>query len=60
MMYSASLRLYFAKAPLGALLVQNEQLPPGVVAIAVAWRWRMTFATIIAGLVALHFFAWLM
>jgi branched-subunit amino acid transport protein len=42
------------------VLVQNEQLPAGVVAIAVAWRWRMTFATIIAGLLALHLFAWLM
>jgi branched-subunit amino acid transport protein len=41
------------------VLVKNEQLPAGVVAIAVAWRWRMTFATILAGLVALHFFAWL-
>jgi len=41
------------------VLVQNEQLPAGVVAIAVAWRWRTTFATIIAGLLALHFFAWL-
>jgi branched-subunit amino acid transport protein len=41
------------------VLVQNEQLPAGAVAIAVAWRWRMTFATIIAGLAALHFFAWL-
>jgi branched-subunit amino acid transport protein len=42
------------------VLLQNEQLPAGAVAIAVAWRWRMTFATIIAGLLALHFFAWLM
>jgi branched-subunit amino acid transport protein len=41
------------------VLVQNEQLPAGVVAIAVAWRWRTTFATIIAGLLALHLFAWL-
>ncbi len=41
------------------VLVANEQLPAGAVAIAVAWRWRMTFATIIAGLAALHFFAWL-
>ena len=41
------------------VLVQNEQLPAGAVAIAVAWRWRMTFATIIAGLLALHLFAWL-
>jgi branched-subunit amino acid transport protein len=37
----------------------NEQLLAGAVAIAVAWRWRMTFATIIAGLLALHLFAWL-
>ena len=41
------------------VLVKNEQLPAGIVAIAVAWRWRMTFATIVAGLVALHLFAWL-
>ena len=41
------------------VLTQNEQLPAGVVAIAVAWRWRATFATIIAGLLALHLFAWL-
>jgi branched-subunit amino acid transport protein len=41
------------------VLVQNEQLPAGAVAIFVAWRWRMTFATIIAGLLALHLFAWL-
>ena len=42
------------------VLVQNEQLPAGAVAIAVAWRWRTTFATIIAGLLALHLFAWIM
>jgi branched-subunit amino acid transport protein len=42
------------------VLLQNEQLPAGAVAVLVAWRWRMTFATIIAGLLALHFFAWLM
>jgi branched-subunit amino acid transport protein len=41
------------------VLVQNEQLPAGVVAIAASWRWRATFATIIAGLLALHLFAWL-
>ena len=41
------------------VLVQNEQLPAGAVAVLVAWRWRVTFATIIAGLVALHLFAWL-
>ena len=36
----------------------DERLPAGVVAIAVAWRWRRTFATIAAGLAALHLFAW--
>lgn len=34
----------------------NEKLLAGVVAIAVAWRWRMTSVTIAAGLVALHLF----
>jgi branched-subunit amino acid transport protein len=37
-----------------------EQLAAGVVAIAVAWRWRRTFATIVAGLAALHLFHWLL
>jgi branched-subunit amino acid transport protein len=37
----------------------DERLPAGVVAIAVAWRWRRTFATIAAGLAALHLFSWL-
>ena len=37
-----------------------EQLAAGVVAIAVAWRWRMTFATIVAGLAALHLFHWIL
>jgi branched-subunit amino acid transport protein len=41
------------------VLVTDERLPAGVVAIAVAWRWRMTFVTIAAGLLALHLFAWL-
>ena len=41
------------------IAVDVEHLAAGVVAIAVAWRWRKTFATIIAGLLALHFFAWL-
>jgi branched-subunit amino acid transport protein len=49
----------FAARAAAKVLAQNEQLPAGVVAIAVAWRWRMTFATIIAGLLALHCFAWL-
>ena len=37
----------------------NEQLLAGAVAIAVAWRTRLTFATIISGMAALHLFAWL-
>ena len=37
----------------------NERLLAGVVAIAVAWRYRTTFGTIVAGLVALHFFDWM-
>ena len=39
--------------------IADERLAAGVVAIAVAWRWRLTFATIFAGLAALHFFHWL-
>jgi branched-subunit amino acid transport protein len=39
-----------------ALNVHNERLLAGLVAIAVAWRWRTTLATIVAGLAALHFF----
>ena len=42
-----------------AISLQNERLLAGVVAIAVAWRWRLTLATIVAGLLALHFFDWL-
>ena len=38
------------------LSYQNERLLAGLVAIAVAWRWRMTSVTIAAGLVALHVF----
>ena len=38
----------------------NERLLAGAVAIAVAWRWRVTFATILAGLGALHLFHWLL
>jgi branched-subunit amino acid transport protein len=37
----------------------HEQMAAGAVAIAVAWRWRLTFATIVAGLAALHLFHWL-
>ena len=42
-----------------AITLQNERLLAGAVAIAVAWHWRGTFATIVAGLVALHLFDWL-
>ena len=38
----------------------TEQLAAGVVAIAVAWRWRRTFVTILAGLASLHLFHWLL
>jgi|SRR5688572_24999886 branched-subunit amino acid transport protein len=34
----------------------NEKLLAGAVAIAVAWRWKLTSITIAAGLVALHLF----
>ena len=45
----------------GALYLSpgNERLLAGAVAIAVAWRWRSAFATIAAGLLALHLFGWL-
>lgn len=42
------------------LSLQNERLLAGIVAIAVAWRWRLTFATIASGLLALHLFDWLL
>jgi branched-subunit amino acid transport protein len=38
------------------LSLHNERLLAGAVAIAVAWRWRMTSVTIAAGLAALHLF----
>jgi len=41
------------------LALENERLLAGAVAIAVSWRWRLTSATIAAGLLALHFFDWL-
>jgi branched-subunit amino acid transport protein len=37
----------------------NERLLAGIVAIAIAWRFRVTFGTIVAGLVALHLFDWM-
>ena len=42
-----------------ALSVRNERLLAGAVAFLVAWRLKHTFATIAAGLVALHLFDWL-
>jgi len=41
------------------LALENERLLAGAVAIAAAWRWRLTSVTIAAGLLALHFFDWL-
>lgn len=37
----------------------NERLLAGAVAIAVAWRFRVSFVTILAGLSALHLFDWM-
>ena len=42
-----------------SLALGNERLLAGVVAVAIAWRFRVTFGTIVAGLVALHFFDWM-
>ena len=42
-----------------SLSLENDKLLAGSVAIAVAWRWRLTSVTIAAGLAALHFFDWL-
>ena len=42
-----------------SIALENEKLLAGVVAIAAAWRWRLTSVTIAAGLAALHFFDWL-
>ncbi len=38
----------------------DERLLAGAVAIAVAWHWRSTSATIAAGLLALHLFDWIL
>jgi branched-subunit amino acid transport protein len=42
-----------------SLALGNERLLAGIVAIAVAWRFRVTFGTIVAGLAALHLFDWM-
>jgi branched-subunit amino acid transport protein len=39
-----------------SLALGNERLLAGTVAIVIAWRYRVTFGTIVAGLVALHLF----
>lgn len=41
------------------IALENERLLAGLVAIAAAWRWRLTSVTIAAGLAALHFFDWM-
>lgn len=35
----------------------NERLLAGTLAVAVAWRFRNTFVTIAAGMIALHLFS---
>jgi len=42
-----------------SLALGNERLLAGIVAVAIAWRFRVTFGTIAAGLVALHLFDWM-
>jgi len=42
------------------LSLENERLLAGAVAVGVAWRFRLTFATIASGLLALHLFDWLL
>ena len=42
-----------------SIALGNERLLAGAVAIAIAWRFRVTFGTIVAGLAALHFFDWM-
>jgi branched-subunit amino acid transport protein len=51
--------LAFQKGVL-SLSLHNERLAGGLVAVLVAWRWRLTFATIASGLIALHLFDWLL
>ena len=41
------------------LALGNERLLAGIVAIAIAWRYRVTFGTIVAGLAVLHLFDWM-
>ena len=43
----------------GAVSTEMAVVIAALVAIAVAWRWKQVFATILAGLVSLHAFGWL-
>ena len=42
-----------------SLALGNERLLAGIIAVAIAWRFRVTFGTITAGLLALHLFDWM-
>ena len=42
-----------------SIALGNERLLAGIVPIAIAWRFRVTFGTIIAGLAALQLFDWM-
>jgi branched-subunit amino acid transport protein len=42
------------------LALDNTRLLAGTAAVAAAWRWRQTYATIFTGLIALHLFDWLL
>jgi branched-subunit amino acid transport protein len=42
-----------------SLSLGNERLLAGIIAVVIAWRYRATFGTIVAGLLALHFFDWM-
>jgi len=54
-----ALRASFLLLPEGvpALSLANERLLAGLVAIAVAWRFRLTYLTLAAGMLALHLFS---
>ena len=42
-----------------SLSAGNERLLGGALAVAVAWQFRVTFVTILAGLLGLHLFDWM-
>jgi hypothetical protein len=45
--------------PFASMVACAQRAAWQLAVLAGAWRRRLTFATIIAGLLALHFFAWL-